>query len=32
MDEIYFEYFQENSKKGKLVENEFQFNMLVDNI
>lgn len=32
INDLYFEYFQGNSKKGKIVENEFHFNTLVDNI
>src|SRR2546421_719313 len=32
INDLYFEYFEGNSKKGKLVENEFYFNMLVNNI
>ncbi|GBC43886.2 hypothetical protein GLOIN_2v1869411 [Rhizophagus irregularis DAOM 181602=DAOM 197198] len=30
--DLYFEYFHGNSKKREIVENEFHFNMLVNNI
>ncbi|CAI2201886.1 1487_t:CDS:2, partial [Funneliformis geosporum] len=32
INDINFEYFQGNVKKGEIVENEFHFNTLVDNI
>ena len=32
IDDLYFEHFQGNIKKGEIVENEFHFNVLVDNI